>query len=243
MTHVRRQSRPFLLDVYRRLLRSRGPAGWWPGEGPFEVCVGAILVQNTAWANAEKALGALRRRGLLSFGRLRALAAGRLAPLIRASGTYNVKARRLSALLAFLDDFGGRPERMASEDPWALRKRLLSGPGVGRETADSILLYAAGLPVFVVDAYTRRVFTRLGVLRGDEAYDDIQALFMAHLPRKAALYNEYHAQIVLLAKDICRPKPFCEACPLAGVCPRKGVADRGRMTTSSLGGATVSTGT
>jgi endonuclease-3 related protein len=243
MHHRVPRARWTLRDVYRRLLKSRGPAGWWPGDGAFEVCVGAILVQNTAWANVEKALGVLRGRGLLSFRRLRALGAEQLAPLIRASGTYNVKARRLAALLAFLDAFGGRPERMASEDPWTVRKRLLAVPGIGRETADSILLYAAGLPLFVVDAYTRRVFARLGLLRGDESYDEVQAFFMGHLPRKAALYNDYHAQIVLLAKDVCRPRPLCGACPLAGLCPRKGVAGRGRMTTSSLGGATVSTGT
>lgn len=231
------------MDIYRKLLRSRGPAGWWPGEDAFEVCVGAVLVQNTAWSNVEKALGVLRGRGLLSFSRLRALSVERLAPLIRASGCYNVKARRLSALLAFLDAFGGRPERMATEDPRALRARLLAVPGVGRETADSIVLYAAGLPLFVVDAYTRRVFTRLGLLRGGEPYDEVQELFMSHLPRKPALYNEYHAQIVLLAKDVCRPKPLCDACPLEDLCPRKGVAERGKMRTSSLGGATVSTGT
>lgn len=217
-------ARQALLRIYRRLLRARGHAGWWPGGGAFEVCVGAVLVQNTAWSNAEKALAVLRRRGLLEFAALRALSAEELAPLIRSSGCFNVKARRLAALLAFLDAFGGRPEAMAGEDPLALRERLLAVPGVGRETADSIALYAAGLPLFVVDAYTRRVFARLGLLEGEETYDEVQAFFMRNLPREVPLYNDYHAQIVLLAKDFCRPKPLCGQCPLSDFCPREGLA-------------------
>jgi endonuclease-3 related protein len=232
-----------LMRIHRRLLRSRGPAGWWPGEDAFEVCVGAVLTQNTAWTNVEKALAVLRSRGLLSFARLRVLSAEDIAPLIRSSGCYNVKARRLAALVAFLDQFGGRPQDMGREEAGALRARLLAVPGIGRETADAIALYAAGVPLLVVDAYTRRVFSRLGLLRGDEDYDTVQAFFMDRLPRSAPLYNEYHAQIVLLAKDFCRPRPLCERCPLAGLCPRRGVEDRGKMRTSSLGGATVSTGT
>jgi len=231
------------MRIHRRLLRARGPAGWWPGADGFEVCVGAVLTQNTAWTNVEKALAVLRSRGLLSFAKLRALDAEDIAPLIRSSGFYNVKARRLAALLAFLDEFGGNPESMSSEEPGALRARLLAVPGVGPETADSIALYAAGLPLFVVDAYTRRVFARLGLLRGDEDYDHVQSFFMRHLPRRAALFNEYHAQIVLLAKDVCQPRPLCGLCPLEDLCPKRGVGQRGRMRTSQLGGATVSTGT
>src|SRR6185503_12256928 len=134
MTPKAAAMRRTLLRIYRRLLRARGPAGWWPGGDAFEVCVGAILVQNTAWTNVEKALAVLRGRGLLSFGPLRALAAAEMAPLIRSSGCFNVKARRLAALLAFLDAFGGRPEAMAHEVPAHLRARLLAVPGVGRET-------------------------------------------------------------------------------------------------------------
>jgi endonuclease-3 related protein len=234
MTRKAAKVRSALLRIHRRLLRARGPAGWWPGGDAFEVCVGAILVQNTAWTNVEKALAVLRGRGLLSFHPLRALPAHEMAPLIRSSGCFNVKARRLAALLAFLDGFGGRPEAMAQEDPLELRARLLAVPGVGRETADSIALYAAGLPLFVVDAYTRRVFFRLGLLEGGEPYDDVQAFFMRHLPRQAALYNEYHAQIVLLAKDICRPKPLCERCPLETLCPKRGVARRGEARAASV---------
>lgn len=218
------EGRRALSKVYRRLLRSRGPAGWWPGQDGFEISVGAVLTQNTAWTNVEKALAVLRSRGLLSHARLRALAPAEIAPLIRSAGCHNVKARRLYALLAFLDEFGGRPENMAGEDPRTLRQRLLAVPGVGRETADSIALYAAGLPLFVVDAYTRRVFSRMGLLKGTEDYDVIQSYFMDRLPPDAALYNEYHAQIVLLAKDFCRPRPLCGACPVGDLCRKRGVA-------------------
>jgi endonuclease-3 related protein len=213
-----------LRRVYRRLRRHFGHAGWWPGQTPFEVCVGAILTQNTSWANVEKALDALRRGRRLSYEGLRSLPPSRIAPLIRSSGYYNVKARRVKAFVDFLGrEYGGRAERMAGEDPWALRGRLLTVRGIGRETADSIVLYAAGLPLFVVDAYTRRVFGRLGLLRGDEAYDEVQDLFMKRLPPDVALYNDYHAQIVTLGRDVCRPRPRCGACPLDGICTRRGV--------------------
>jgi len=217
-------SRRRLIAIYQRLLRHHGHAGWWPGETSFEVCVGAILVQNTSWTNVEKALGVLRERALLAFAPLHALSAEALAPLIRSSGCFNVKARRLSAFLSFLGgEYAGRTADMAREDPLLLRRKLLSVSGIGRETADSIVLYAAGLPLFVVDAYTRRIFSRLGLIRGDEDYDEIRAFFEQRLPRNAALFNDYHAQIVRLGKDVCRPKPRCEACPLGDLCARRGV--------------------
>jgi endonuclease III related protein len=213
-----------LAAVYQRLLRHHGHAGWWPGETPFEVCLGAILVQNTSWTNVEKALAVLRNRALLAFEPLRALPVEVLAPLIRSSGYFNVKARRVAAFLAFLErEYAGRVESMAREEALVLREKLLSVAGIGRETADSIVLYAAGLPVFVVDAYTRRVFSRLGFIRGDEDYDEIRAFFERHLPRDAALYNDYHAQVVLLGKDSCRPVPRCHSCPLDDLCARRGV--------------------
>jgi len=215
--------------VYERLLARFGHAGWWPGETPFEVCVGAILVQNTAWRNVEKALAALRARGLLEFAALDRLPAAALAPLVRSSGFYRVKAARLRALVDFLGvRFGGRLESMREQDPWRLRAELLEVPGVGRETADSIVLYAAGLPLFVVDAYTRRVFARLGLVSGDEPYDALQRFFMERLPADTALYNDFHAQIVVLGKDVCRPRPLCPACPLQGECPRRGVSSSPR---------------
>jgi endonuclease III related protein len=219
-------SRKHLLSIYRRLLRRRGHAGWWPGETAFEVCLGAILVQHTAWPNAERALTNLRQAGLLSYEALRDVPVEALADLVRPAGCFNVKARRLRALLGFLGtEYGGDVAAMGREKAPALRRKLLAVPGIGRETADSIILYAAGLPVFVVDAYTRRVFGRLGLLRGTEAYDDIQAFFMSRLPPDRDLYNDYHAQIVLLGKDVCRPRPRCAGCVLDRVCAKRGVGE------------------
>ena len=213
-----------LRRVYQRLLRCFGQAGWWPGETAFEVCVGAVLTQNTSWTNVEKALGALRRRNLLSSEGLRRLPRARLAALIRSSGYFNVKARRLRALVDFLDrEYGGGAEQMAAEEPLALRTKLLEVDGIGPETADSIVLYAAGHPLFVVDAYTRRIFARLGLLRGDESYDTVQRFFMDRLKPDVDLYNDFHAQIVRLGKDVCRPRPRCEVCPLDDVCAKRGV--------------------
>ena len=223
-TALARPANDGLADVYERLRRHRGPAGWWPAETPFEVCVGAILVQNTAWPNVEKALCSLRAAGRLSYEGLAGLGQEELAALIRPSGCYNVKAKRLAAFVDFLGrEYGGRVEAMAVLDPRVLREQLLAVRGVGRETADSIALYAAGLPLFVIDAYTRRVFGRLGMIRGDEDYDELQRRFMDELPEDAGMFNDYHAQIVNLAKDICRPRPHCDRCPLDSICPRAGV--------------------
>lgn len=214
-----------LADVYRVLRRHRGPAGWWPGESPFEVCVGAILVQNAAWSNVEKALAALRGAGRLSYAGIAALPVHELAELIRPAGCHTVKARRLAAFVEWLGrECGGRVEALSGRDPLAVRASLLAVHGVGRETADSIALYAAGLPLFVIDAYTRRVFARLGLVEGGEPYDALQRRFMDALPRDAALFNDYHAQIVGHAKDVCRKRPLCDRCPLSPVCPRIGVA-------------------
>jgi endonuclease-3 related protein len=174
----------------------------------------------------DKALGVLRERGRLSYESLRACRPTRIAPMIRSSGYFNVKARRLAAFLRFLGrEYGGQVEAMAAEEPAVLRAKLLSVSGIGRETADSIALYAAGLPLFVVDAYTRRVFTRLGLLRGDEDYDEIQRFFTDRLAADAALYNDYHAQIVLHGKDVCRTVPRCGACVLDRLCQKRGLVD------------------
>jgi endonuclease-3 related protein len=226
-------------------LRARyGHARWWPGDSSFEVCVGAILVQNTAWANVERTLSSLRQRGLLSFGPLRRRPPSRLAPLLRSSGTVRVKARRLRAFLDFLgSEYGGKVEAMAGEDPARLREKLLAVAGIGPETADSIALYAAGHPFFVVDAYARRVFSRLGLLPGEDradrarpgssgegprgtrpkAYDQVQRFLMDRLPRDAALFNDYHAQLVRVGQEACRPRPRCAECPLDDLCPKRGV--------------------
>ena len=185
--------------------------------------MGAILTQNTSWTNVERALDGLRRRRRLSYEGLRGVPPSRLAPWIRQSGYFNVKARRVRAFVDFLGrEYGGRVEAMAGEDPRTLRAKLLAVDGIGRETADSIALYAAGLPLFVVDAYTRRIFGRLGLLTGGESYDEIQAFFMERLPPDVHLYNDFHAQIVRLGKDACRPRPRCADCPLDILCPRRG---------------------
>lgn len=224
MSPSKGRPRPSPRTVYRLLLRRFGHAGWWPGETPFEVCLGAILVQNTSWRNVEKSLDVLRGRGLLSFDALDALTADALAPLVRSSGVFRVKARRLRAFLDFAGDrLGGRVEAMRSWPARELREALLSVHGIGRETADSIALYAAGRPLFVVDAYSRRIFARLGLLCGDEPYDEAQALFHRRLPADAGLFNDFHAQLVRLGKDVCRPRPRCGSCPLDRVCARRGV--------------------
>ena len=210
------------LAPYQRLLAHYGPQHWWPGETPFEVMVGAVLTQNTAWTNVEKAIANLKAAQALDCRAMLALPDGDLAALIRPAGYFNVKAVRLKALCRFLDRRGVAdvPERLAGQaDLAALRHDLLAVHGIGEETADSILLYALGLPSFVVDAYTRRAFGRLGLLAGNERHDEIRQRFETGLPRDVGLYNEYHALIVQLGKQHCRPRPRCAGCPLTPICP------------------------
>ena len=210
------------LTPYDLLLARHGPQHWWPGETPFEVMVGAVLTQNTAWGNVEQAIARLKRADALSCRAILARTDAELAELIRPAGYFNVKTRRLKALCRFLAERGvaAAPEALAGQDTLtALRHDLLAVHGVGEETADSILLYALGLPSFVVDAYTRRAWTRLGLLQGDEGYGAIQRLFAANLPREVGMYNEYHALIVRLGKEHCRPRPRCTGCPLNAICP------------------------
>lgn len=210
--------RPSPALIYARLREHFGHRRWWPAEQPFEVLVGAVLTQNTAWTNVEKAIARLRQEQVLNLDALQALPVEKLAPLIRSSGYYNVKARRLRALLDVLHADGGLDSWQAIETD-ALRQRLLTVKGVGEETADSILLYALNRPVFVIDAYTRRIFSRLGMVSGDEAYGVLATWFAADLPRELDLFQDYHAQIVALGNAICRPRPRCDECPLAAVCP------------------------
>jgi len=210
------------LAPYRLLLARHGPQHWWPGETPFEVMVGAVLTQNTAWTNVERAIASLKAADALNCAAILALADAELAALIRPAGYFNVKAGRLKALCRFLTERGvaERPQELSGQGGLAeLRRELLAVHGVGEETADSILLYALGQPSFVVDAYTRRAFARLGLLTGAESYREVQQHFEHHLPRELALYNEYHALIVRLGKDHCRPKPRCTDCPLNSICP------------------------
>ena len=211
-------------EAHRRLRRRFGDLGWWPAETPLEVCVGALLTQNTAWTNVEKALANLRAAGVLGSARaMLDLSEARLAELLRPSGFFRLKARRLRALLAWLVERGdGDPVRALDGDPETLRRDLLQVHGVGRETADSILLYAAGHPVFVVDAYTRRVAGRHGWLDPRLDYDRIRAAFEAALPRRAPVYNSCHAELVEVAKRHCRPRPLCDGCPLEPMLPPGG---------------------
>ena len=216
MTMPVSKTRKQLMAMYRALFKAYGPQHWWPGESPFEVIVGAVLTQNTAWINVEKAISNLKRERLLSPARLRHVAPRRLAQLIRPSGYFNIKADRLAHLMAFLTGrYGGNLARMLRDDPGELRKGLLLVNGIGPETADSIILYAAGKPVFVVDAYTKRIFSRHGLVTEGARYDDVQQLFMGSLPGDAGLFNEYHALLVMVGKRHCKKSaPQCTGCPL-----------------------------
>ena len=203
-----------LRRLYGVLLRAFGPQRWWPGESPFEVMVGAVLTQNTNWRNVQRAIDNLRGRGLLEPRRLARLSEAELARLIRPAGFFRVKARRLKALIDWLTSPAGGDLRRLRRRPLAgLRHELLGISGVGPETADSILLYALGKPTFVVDAYTRRVLRRHGLIDERAAYEDIKVLFESSLPRRVNSYNEYHALLVELGKRYCRPRPRCGECP------------------------------
>jgi len=211
---------PLLRQIYNLLLEAYGPQHWWPGQTPFEVMVGAILTQSTSWSNVEKAITNLKQAGALSPQSIRNLPQSTLAGLIRPSGYYNAKANKLKALVAWLSNAGDNLERAFDKDTATLRQELLAIYGIGPETADSILLYAAARPIFVIDAYTRRTFCRLGVISGAESYAIIQQLFMGNLPADETLYNEYHALLVRLGKEFCRPTPRCGLCGLEGLCPK-----------------------
>lgn len=205
-----------LLRIYQSLLRHFGPQGWWPGKSRFEVIVGAILAQNTAWANVEKALAHLRAKGALSVEGFSSLPFEELARLIVPSGYYTIKAKRLQAFWDFLRKrYGGSLGRMFKQDPSTLRDELLAVPGIGEETADSILLYAGRHPTFVVDAYTKRVLWRHGLIDQKASYQEVQRLFLENLPKDSALFNEYHALFVAVGKRFCRKEaPRCDNCPL-----------------------------
>ncbi len=210
--------RELLLEIYQRLFKTYGPQHWWPGESAFEVIVGAILTQNTSWANVEKAIRSLKNKGALTPEGIRDLKRSELSQLIRSSGYYRIKADRLKAFVKCLfKDYHGNLDLMKKEEKNRLRERLLRIKGIGPETADSILLYGFGIPVFVVDAYTRRILSRHGIVSEKASYDDIQNLFMEHLPHEEQLFNEYHALLVRLGKTVCKKIPKCDICPLSGV--------------------------
>lgn len=210
---------PALSVVFDRLYRAYGPQRWWPGDSPFEVAVGAILTQSAAWANVEKALRNLKKAGALNPESIRKLDERRLAELIRPCGYYNAKARKLKAFVELLyRHFGGSMEAIARAPVDEARRTLLDTYGIGPETADSILLYAAGHPRFVVDGYTRRLLNRLGIRSAAESYGAWQQLITDRLPREALLYNEFHALIVRHCKEVCRTAPRCRDCALLDIC-------------------------
>lgn len=204
-----------LITIYHSLFERFGPQHWWPGETPFEMIIGAVLTQNTSWTNVEKAISSLKASGHFSPDKLFKLPAETLAGLIRSSGYFNIKAKRLKNFLSFLfEEYEGNIDKLLREDCSTLRHKLLKVNGLGPETVDSILLYAAGYPVFVVDAYTRRIFSRHGFEIMEDGYHNIQSLFMENLRKDPVLFNEYHALIVRVGKELCKKKPLCNLCPL-----------------------------
>jgi endonuclease-3 related protein len=208
-----------LLKIYAALKRTNGHQRWWPAKTPFEVMIGAILTQNTSWTNVEKAIGNLRKSGVMSYRALSAIGKERLASLIRPSGYYNQKAKKLKNFLSFLKrEYKGSVTAMKKTDTSEIRKSLIAINGIGPETADSILLYALKKPSFVIDAYTLRIFQRLGFLNDGIDYETARGFFMSVLPVDTDLYNDYHAQIVVHGKNVCRKKPVCSICPLKGFC-------------------------
>lgn len=216
-----------LNEVYQRLFTAFGPQHWWPGDSPFEVVVGAVLVQNTAWRNVERAIENLRDAGMTEPRALFAVPERELAELIRPAGYYQVKARRLRNLLRLIvEQYDGSLEAMLHTDLATLREELLGVSGIGPETADAILLYAGNRPTFVVDTYTHRILARHGWIGYEADYHEIKDHFESELPADAALYNEYHALLVRLGKDYCRKTgPKCAACPLADLLPASGIVE------------------
>ena len=216
MTDPAAQSTGQTLDLfYHRLFTAFGPQGWWPGRTPLEIIVGAILTQNTNWKNVEKAIARLDTAGGLDWTVMLDIPVVQLAELIRPAGYYNVKAKRLKNFVAWLwETYEGDLELLRRQPLEALRAELLAINGIGPETADSILLYALGFTTFVVDAYTRRMLERHGLISADASYEDMRSLFQAKLAPDVARFNEYHALIVALGKSNCRPSPQCAGCPL-----------------------------
>ena len=215
-----------LKELYDRLLGAFGPQHWWPGDSPFEIMVGAILVQNTSWKNVERAIANLRDAGLLEPCQLFELPVQELQELIRPAGYFRIKAKRLRNLLRLLvEQYAGSTEAMFASDPERLREQLLAVNGIGPETADSILLYAAGVPTFVVDTYTHRVLARHGWIGYEADYDQIKEYFQDGLPDDVSMFNEYHALLVRVGHDYCRKTPKCDTCPLREMLPPGGLSE------------------
>src|SRR3984885_14668077 len=210
-----------LLRYYETLAAALGPMRWWPAETPFEVIVGAILTQSTAWGNVELAIANLRSAGLLTPSAMLQVPTPRLAALVRPSGYFRQKAKKLKAFVRFLqNEYDGSLKRMFQSSTSELREKLLSVHGIGPETADSILLYAGNHPVFVVDAYTHRIFGRHGITNGKPDYERVRTFIETSIPRQPELFNEFHALIVNTGKNWCRKSaPRCVECPLRALLP------------------------
>ena len=207
-----------LSRIYDTLFAAFGHQHWWPAETAFETMIGAILTQNVSWTNAARAVRNLESAGMLDPCLLAKADPGEIARLIVPSRFYNLKAERIREFArVYVAEFEGDPAVMAAVETSALRERLLAVRGLGKETVDSILLYACGKPVFVVDAYTRRIFSRYGLLPADASYDRMQRLFAENLPPDAALFNDYHAQVVFLGNTVCKKSPLCDRCPIRAV--------------------------
>jgi len=212
------------LQVYHVLLSAYGKQHWWPADTPFEVMVGAILTQNTSWTNVEKAITNLKSENLMDARRITDCAPDYLAKVIRPAGFYRQKTRRLSALCIFYLEHGGE-QQLRRWPATSLRQRMLGVHGIGPETADSILLYALDKPIFVIDTYTSRIFSRLGALDKGTQYAEAQKYFHARLPRSISIFQEFHALIVMHAKRHCRSRPACAGCPLAAHCACSAASD------------------
>jgi len=205
--------------TYHQLMDYYGPQHWWPAEEPFEVMVGAILTQSAAWLNVEKAIANLKVAKALSPQALRRLSLPEIATLIHPCGYYNAKARKLKSLAHWLGEHcNDNLNKLFANSTEQLRQQLLSVYGIGQETADSIILYAANKPIFVIDAYTRRIINRIGLAPASNSYTAYHSLFMEHLPADAELFNEYHALLVCLGKNACRNRPICQQCCLRSIC-------------------------
>lgn len=207
-----------LMNIYQKLYQAYGPRDWWPAETSFEVMVGAILTQNTSWRNVEKAIQKLKGKGVLNPEGIHDLKKTQLASLIKSSGYYRIKTDRVKAFVNFLfEEFDGDLKRMGRERLGELREKLLGVNGIGPETADSILLYGLKKSIFVVDAYTKRILSRHKMISENTAYEEVQKLFMEHLPLDEKLFNEYHALLVHLGKTVCKKIPRCDICPIKSI--------------------------
>ena len=207
-----------LMKIYNALFSAFGPQNWWPADTPEEVIFGAILAQNTSWKNVEMAIFALKGAKKLSFKKIAKMGLGELAELIRPARFLNQKAKGLKAFANYFGNkYGFSIKKMKEVNLWILRNELLSLFRIGPETADSILLYALEEPIFVIDVYTKRIFSRHGFIKEDKSYEDFQKFFMDHLPKDVQLYNEFHALIVRTGYLFCKPKPLCEKCPLSNI--------------------------